>query len=71
MPDKLILDAEYNLETKNGFLQVGVSDGENTAEINSDESIKTSNPWVYRIWGLSALWLIVEYKDLLLSFIGL
>ena len=42
MPDKLILDAEYSLETKNGFLQVGVSDG----EIMFAQTIKTTLGWL-------------------------
>ena len=26
--------------------------------------LKNINPWVYRLWGLSILWLIIQYKDL-------
>ena len=33
--------------------------------LNKYCSINKNNPWVYRIWGLSALWLIIEYQDLI------
>lgn len=38
--DKLIINAEYNLQNENGYLQVGINDGENKAIVNEDGSLR-------------------------------
>lgn len=41
--NKLIIDAVYNLNDDDGFLQVGINDGKNKAQVNSNGSLKISD----------------------------
>jgi hypothetical protein len=43
MTNKLIIDAQYNLKTKDGQLQVGISDGENDAIVHDNGALRTED----------------------------